>query len=114
MWQSMVLAVQRTVLVFFCIMICGWKSKTGFTGSRQFFFSELFVLMVFVVVVGVFAEEARLSWLTIARVHVGFVAAQHSWQSLALAMRMSVLTLLCVTISATVVCFIAAKFTSMQ
>jgi len=46
-WQSVVLSLGMTVLIFLCMTIFAWKSKTDFTGFGPYLFAALIVLMVF-------------------------------------------------------------------
>jgi len=52
-WQSVVLAMGMTTVIFLCMTVFAWKSKTDFTGFGPYLFGALIVLMVFGLVIGI-------------------------------------------------------------
>uniref|UniRef100_A0A7S1F1S7 Uncharacterized protein n=1 Tax=Noctiluca scintillans TaxID=2966 RepID=A0A7S1F1S7_NOCSC len=62
-WQSVVLAMSMTVLIFLCMTVFAWKSKTDFTGFGPYLFAALMVLMVFGFVVSLLAMSGvQVQW----------------------------------------------------
>uniref|UniRef100_A0A7S0ZZ73 Uncharacterized protein n=1 Tax=Noctiluca scintillans TaxID=2966 RepID=A0A7S0ZZ73_NOCSC len=73
-WQSVVLALGMTVLIFLCMTIFAWKSKTDFTGFGPYLFAALMVLMVFGFVVSLLAMSGvQVYWAFMAYNLIGVI-----------------------------------------
>ena len=73
-WQSVVLAVGMTALIFACMTIFAWKSKTDFTGCGPYLVGALIVMIVFGFAVGTLAlSGVEVHWAQMAYSLIGVI-----------------------------------------
>jgi len=73
-WQSVVLAMGMTTVIFLCMTVFAWKSSTDFTGFGPYLFGALVVLMVFGLFISILSLcGVRVYWAYMAYNLIGVI-----------------------------------------